>query len=233
MRKIIGFLGVLISILAFSFNRSLTGAVVGTSSVSNLSFVLTFALLIASFFVLTSKSLDAIMIPTGGHGERIKRALKDYDGKTPLLIAGMINRGEYGTNLKNTESSQIVKELRKNGIGYDQMILEGKSRDSLENFYNSLRKFEKLKKLAIATDDYQFERFKMYLERGKQTGEIPKDLEIEQLNTNKKYTLGERVYGILAYYKDLYRTRKGLKEGLKSSTTKGFIQKFKEFLWKP
>jgi hypothetical protein len=205
----------------FLFNSvypSITGAVIGDGYgiVNELSFIIGMAFLIG-FFVLHihSKSLEAIVIPTGSleaDEERSERAMIEYpkdEEKTPyILVTGDIHRDAHGRIKKDSQQSSIYKELRgKYGLTPSDMIIEGKSRDTLENFLYSIRKLKKkdIKKIEISTNRTQYWRFKMFEREAKKEGLIGEDFEISPLYTDESFS--QFAYGTLALAKDYLRVK--------------------------
>lgn len=141
--------------LFLSIDVTFTGAVTETNvKVSNsVFFIIGLAFFIVSLGLLAAgKSLESLLIPTGTKRAiqaRVETAMKDYEGreeKPYILIAGEIHRDERGRPEKDTQQALIYKELRERGLKPSDFIIEGKSRDTLENFLYSI---EKLKEKGI------------------------------------------------------------------------------------
>lgn len=167
-KKLFGFylltFGFLLILLSFSV--SLTGNLILENPFIKFNpFLLigTTFILFSVFFLLSRQPLDVIIIPTGGgewdpndkiysvDKERAQTGLKhknDLKENKYFLISGYMGRGpkEVGEG----QSYSIYKFLRKNGVKPSQMIIEGKSHDSLENVLYSLKKVkEKEEKLGV------------------------------------------------------------------------------------
>lgn len=214
-----------------SFNLSVTGAIIGTElSLSRYAlFVFGLALMcVSSIMYLRSKSLEAIVIPTGGDAlneKRIRAAMKDYASergdKPYVLVPGLIDRDLNGRVDPKTQQYKIYRELRdKYHLKPSDMIIEGKSTDTLENFLYSLDKLKKKKvnHLRIATSPTQYWRFKLFEDEAKGEGLIDESFEIKPIYTRE--TLSEFLYGVMAYAKDYLRVKSSdsLEEARKQKT---------------
>jgi len=223
---LIGVLLILISI-----NPSITGAVIGKDiDISNyISFTLGLSLMfVSSLMYLRAKSLEAIVIPTGGDAlneKRMRVAMKKYEsemGDTPyVLVPGLIDKDKRGRVLRETQQYKIYKELRNQyGLKPSDMIIEGKSTDTLDNYLYSLSKIKKkgINQLQIATSPTQFWRFKMFNREAKREGLVPESFEVKPLYTRESPY--EFVYGVLAYVKDYIRLKSegSLEEASKHKT---------------
>lgn len=201
----------------FSISFSFNGAVIGKNYdiLDRGMFILGIVFLSCSFVLyIHSKSLEkTIVIPTGSleaDKDRTSRAMIEYSkyhGKTPyLMISGDIQRDTHGKIKKDSQCFGVYKESRKCGIKPSDMIIEGKSKDSLENFLYSIRILKKkgIKKMDIATNKTQYWRFKMFESKAKKEGLIEGDFEIAPLYTHKNPL---QFYGILALIKDYVRIK--------------------------
>jgi len=168
-------------------------------------------LFIGSIIMLTSKkSLDAIIIPTGAgtwdpvekmysaDEERTKTALKhkrDLKGDRYFVISGYKGKGKKG--IKEGQSYSIYKFLRKHGIKPSQMIVEGKSHDTLENVLYTLKKLKKKKEkngikkswdIAFVSYPGHLERFEDFEEKAVKKGLIRKnDFKLKETSEDKHY----------------------------------------------
>jgi len=207
-----------IFLIISSFNPSITGAIIGTEV--NLSryalFVFGLTLMcVSSIMYLRSKSLEAIIIPTGGNAlneKRIKAAMEDYASergdKPYVLVPGLIDRDSKGRVDPKTQQYKIYKELRdRYNLKPSDMIIEGKSTDTLENFLYSLDKLKKknVNHLRIATSPTQYWRFKLFEDEAKEEGLIDESFRINPIYTRE--TLYEFLYGVMAYAKDYLRVK--------------------------
>ncbi|WP_369717496.1 YdcF family protein [Leptotrichia sp. HSP-536] len=117
--------------------------------------------------------------PTKSLMERIKAAT-EYLKKNPEVK--VIATGGQGKNENVAEGLAIKRELLKNGISEDRIILENKSKNTVENFRFSLEKIKKTEdeknrkiKVLIVTNDYHIFRSKNI---AKKVGFINKKYEI-------------------------------------------------------
>ncbi len=201
--------------LFFSVNVTFTGAIIGTSlQVSNMFlFILSLiALLGALLSYASDRALESLVIPTGGspniEEKRLETAMKQYGREEPkpyILVTGRIDRNKYGRPSRSSQY-RLYSELRKKyGLKPSDMIIEGQSKDTLENFLYSIKKLQKkgINKIKIATNPTQFWRFRMFEKRAKKEGLIDKSFEMEPLYTEESGR--EFIYGILAYIKDSSR----------------------------
>ena len=179
-------------------------------------------LLVISMILLTSntkKSLEAIIVPTGVKKANIKRGKKAGENYNVYKRQYFIISGAPEEPLKKSGRASIYRELRKYGIKPLQMNIEGKSRDSLENVIYSLKKLRKnTKKISFVSSPWHVKKFKYIIEKAKQEGYVPKDLEVEYITTNQN--IKDTLYGILALIKEKYKLRKGIDYALKHKTGK-------------
>ncbi|MEX0920023.1 MAG: hypothetical protein WDZ69_00385 [Candidatus Pacearchaeota archaeon] len=209
-------------LLASSLKINITGFVIGTVIESNFNFILGMILMIISILILSKGSLEAIVIPTGGRKRnetRIKEALKEYfdkDERPYILATGRIGRDEEGKVSKNSQQYNIYKALRDKklygkstgkGLKPSDMIIEGKSSDSLENFLYSIDKIKdkEVNNLLISTNPTQYWRFKLFENQAKKEGLID-----ESFRTKPVYTpesTKDFIYGILGFVKDYFRVK--------------------------
>jgi len=219
MKKIsVLFLGLGFIFLFSSVYFSVTGAVIGNNNIvaNKLSLIIGLSFLIGFFILhIHSKSLEAIVIPTGdleADEKRTERAMAEYprdEEKTPyVLVTGDIKYDAHGKIKKDSQQSSIYKELRnKYNLNPSDMIIEGKSRDTLENFLYSIKKLKKKKidKMEISTNRTQYWRFKMFEQEAKREGLIKDSFEITPLYTQE--SLSQFAYGTLALMKDYIRVK--------------------------
>ena len=205
-------------LLFFSLDISFTGLAIGKNiGISNpplLFFSLIFFIASAVLY-LSHKSLEALVIPTGGTSEvnkkRVETAMKDYSGtrhKPYIIVSGVINRDERGSPLRDTPQYSIYKELRaKYGLKPSDITVEGKSEDTLENFLYSINRLKKkgINQIKIATNPTQYWRFKLFAKQAKRERLIDDSFKIEPLYTSE--TPREFFYGVLAYFKDYFRVK--------------------------
>jgi len=201
-----------------SLSFTIVGNVIGVGAEvkDNFFFVIGMAFFIGSFILyLQSKSLEAIVIPTGdldADEKRTKRAMVEYsksDEETPyVLVTGNIKYDAHGEIKRDSQQPSIYRELRnKYHLNPSDMIIEGKSRDTLENFLYSIKKLKKKKinKMEISTNRTQYWRFKMFEREAKREGLIKEDFEITPLYTKESFS--QFAYGTLALIKDYVRLK--------------------------
>ncbi len=225
-------------LLFLSINSTITGAVIKTNTkiITPLFFILGLALFIGTFILYVSqRSLESIVIPTGTHEadeKRIKTAMQNYSNskqKPYILVTGEIQR-ENKKPRKDSQQYTIYQELRKQyGLKPSDMIIEGKSKDTLENFLFSLKKLpSEVKTLKIATSPTQYWRFKLFEQQAKKQGILDRDFQIQPLYTQESKK--EFLYGVAAYIKDYFRikTSQSLQEATKknSGSFTEFLKKF-------
>ena len=125
-----------------------------------------------------------------------------------VLVAGNIQRDASGRVKKDSQQYSIYKDLRKEyNLKPTDMIIEGKSEDTLENFLYSIKRLndKDINKMGIATNRTQYWRFKMFEKEAKEEGLIDEDFEMRPFYT--KETPKEFIYGILALAKDYARIK--------------------------
>ena len=226
MKKQLGFLFSVFGLTGvFMSVTTITGAVIGSASASFISMFYLVFVFAGILMLVSNQTLDTIIIPTGGkeNHRRTARAYQEYSsqgGKPEILITGTVQFDGDSGDLrleKNNQTQQIVKQLLDYGVKPKEIIIEGASTDTLENFlYSSeILKRKDVRSVGIATDGDQYARFKMFERKAKKQGLIPRKLHFYQLGVNQEEKgYGEkfkgRVYGTLAYLKDFYKTRKGL-----------------------
>jgi uncharacterized SAM-binding protein YcdF (DUF218 family) len=94
--------------------------------------------------------------------------------KPYVVISGGINR-ERGKIPKTAPQYVIYKRLRDEyKIKPNEIIIEGKSQDTLENFLYSIKKLKnkKINRMKIATNATQYWRFKLFETEAKKEGII-------------------------------------------------------------
>lgn len=208
------------SLLILSIKMNYVGAVTGTNLRIINSFFLIFSLIFFIFSIIlfiTNKSLESLIIPTGSleaDKKRVKTAMKNYfyadtkDSKPYVLISGEIQRDENERPKKDSQQYLIYKELRKNyGLNPSDLIIEGKSKDTLENFLYSIEKLKKrgISNIKIVTNPTHYWRFKLFENEAKKENLIDDSFKIEPIYTNE--SLKEFIYGVLAYVKDYIRLK--------------------------
>ena len=192
---------------------NITGAVInefksGQSIISLLALVL-FG--ISVFLLITRKSLDAIIIPLGDPIEkkRVGRAIEEYNKEMEEDPKGkhayFVISGERGNvDLKDSERYMTYNELRKHDIKPSQMVIEGKSYNTMENILNSLKEIKKRggREVGIASYPWHLKRFDYIIGQAKKEGIVDKDFKIHRLETSE--TVKEEIYGILSYLLEKY-----------------------------
>jgi len=158
-------------------------------------------------FLIERKSLDYLIIPTGDDLNEMKRAKKAAEEKAGhYIIAG------YGKK----EGKLIYDELRKKDVKPSDLILEKRSKDTLENVMYSFEKMENPKSVGIVSYPEHLRRFEMIIEKAKEEGKIPKGVKITYLPIEQSFK--ETFYGILANIKEKKRLKKGIDSAMKNPT---------------
>ena len=150
------------------------------------------------------KSLESIIIPTGGMNPRINRkrtdvAISDYFERMQrpyVLISGW-----------DCASYSIYRDARKRGLVPSDFIIERRARDTLGNFLYSVEELKKrgINSVKIATNPTHYMRFRLFEKKARKEGIIDDDFIIEPDYTSE--SPGDFVYGILAYVKDYFRLK--------------------------
>ena len=197
-------------LIPFSFN--ITGAAIGTLQGFSYLHAIGFAFLLISILIFASRqTLDAIIIPTSPSyeidTERTDKALGEhYKGKgNVLMITGKIDKP-----IKDSQVYKIYQHLRNSGIKPSQMVVEGKSKNTLENVLFSLDKLKKMgaKDVGIASNPSHLDRFEYIIKKAKEEGIIDEKFTIHRLETSEN--LSQKLYEGLANLKYRYQLRKGL-----------------------
>jgi uncharacterized SAM-binding protein YcdF (DUF218 family) len=164
-------------------------------------------LLFVSLLILTaSKSLDAVIIPSGGFEKSVDRARIAGEKEAKYyLISGYIDKGKP---IKESQAAAMYNELRKYGIKPSKMKIEGEAKDSLDNIIYSINKLKGLKKIGIVSYPEHLKRFEYIVNKAKKEGIIDEDVEIVKIPT--KENAREKMYGIFGNIKEKYRLRKGI-----------------------
>ncbi len=184
MKKGIGGITLLFSVVLLSIGiGGITGNVTGSYFQGRFLFIhiAGFVLLLVSILILTErKTLDAIIIPTGGGDwdydekmysadrDRTKEAMKhkgELRKERYFVISGY--KGKSKGDIREGQSYSIYKFLRRHGIKPSQMIVEGKSHNTLENALYTLKKLKdkKEKEGTKETWDIAFVSYPGHLER--------------------------------------------------------------------
>jgi hypothetical protein len=231
--------------LLLSVDVTFTGAVIGTDiEIKNTPFFIFSLVFFMASLVLfvVNKSLESLVIPTGtleADQRRVETAMRSYihtkEPRPYVLISGEIHRDERGRPKKESQQYSIYKELREHyGLKSSDFIIEGKSRDTLENFLYSIKKLKrkKVNHIKIATNPTQYWRFKLFEREAKREGLIDNSFEVEPLYTSE--TPKEFIYGVLAYVKDYVRVKSaGSLENAEKQRTGSFGNFLKNMLSTP
>jgi len=230
IKKKFGFLFLILSLFFLfglaSFN--LTGNAIQHYPWENFSFFHFIGMVLfflSIFLLMTRKSLDAIIIPTGGEGsEREKKALEEYEKREIgyFIISGKLEGGE---SLKESQRADIYRELRRHGIKPRDIKVEGKSSDTLENAIYSLGGLDGGEKIGIVSYPRHLDRFERIIEQMKEEERIPKDIRIEYIPTDQ--TFKQWAYGVAANVKERFRLKRGISEGREHKTGRlgNFVKK--------
>jgi len=217
-RRVLSSVFLFLALIAFGLpHLRFTGAVISEiPSSQNTLFIVALAFFIASVFLfLTRKSLDTIIIPTGGgefdpetrmwsqDKERTERAISEEDKLKDsgyFMISGYLGRGTE-ERLKG-QSYRIYKYLRDSEFFPKNIRIEGKSHDTEQNLLYSLKKIKEMKEkegkkgpldVGISTYHHHFGRFKDFYKKAIEKGLIEKnDFRLHKIPT--KETEEERKY---------------------------------------
>jgi len=186
----IGVIVFFISIILFgiSFSQTITGNVFSenVSEINWLRFI-TIGLFIISLFMMSMrKSLDMLIIPTGGktqNDQRVKRALEE-DKKRGIdyyLISGVKDTKE----LKNTQRADIYNQLREYGIPPKRIKVSGgeNTNENAEEAVKKIKGMENLHRIGIVSYPAHLDRFKQAIEKYK--SDLPKGIEFERVETEQ------------------------------------------------
>ena len=203
------FIGFVFLLAPASF--SITGNVIGGDFelYLNPAYILSLIFFIFSFIVFASRqSLDAIVIPTGGgewdpetdmysqDRDRTQKALrrKNRLGKEGYFVVS----GHRDPDSKGGQSQSIYKYLREHGIKPSEMMIEGKSHDTLENVIYALKKIREREikrhgrirrplKVAFVSYPEHLDRFEDFEKEAIKKGLIRKDdFEFHRIRTFPK-----------------------------------------------
>jgi uncharacterized SAM-binding protein YcdF (DUF218 family) len=221
----------LMAILLFSDITFIGAAIQETTNPTTPIFIIGLTLIMVALILQsTNNSLETILVPTGtplAAKERTKTAIKEYKKETDkpyVLISGVLDRDESRKIKKDSQTYDIYKEFKKKSdIKPSEFIIEGKSKDTLENFLYSIKKLKdkNIEHVKIATNPTQYWRFKLFENEAKKEGLIKNSFEMTPLYTHE--TPKEFLYGVLAYAKDFLRikTSKSLKDATSHHTKLG------------
>lgn len=150
------------------------------------------------------KSLESIIIPTGGTNSRTNRkrtdvAVKDYFERMRrpyVLISGW-----------DCSSYSIYRDARKRGLAPSDFIIERRSKDTLGNFLHSVEELKKrgIGSMRIVTNPTHYMRFRLFERKARREGIIGDDFSVSPDYTSESPK--EFVYGVLAYVKDYLRLK--------------------------
>lgn len=231
-RKILGSIFLFLALIVLSLpHLNFTGDVIseipGNQSIIFIAALMFF--IISVFLFLTRKTLDAIIIPTGGGAfdsetgmwsqdkERTEKAISEEDRLKEngyFMISGYLGKPEE--RLKG-QSYSIYKYLRDSGFFPRDIRVEGKSHDTGQNLLYSLKKMKEMEEkrgrrgpldIGIATYHHHFERFRDFYEQAIKKGLIEKnDFRLHEIPT--KETEEERKYenSLLRRIKHEYKLR--------------------------
>jgi uncharacterized SAM-binding protein YcdF (DUF218 family) len=252
MKKQVGFFIFLFGLIGILLSSiSITGAAIGVLSGSIISIFYLIFILAGALIVLEKERLDAIVIPTGGK-ENHRRAARAYQAylfeeNPDLIITGdLMDSSHFDLNSKelrfnkSEQIKEIIDQLSSYGANKDKIIVDGSSKNTLENFLHTSQLAQKrgLKSIGIATDDDQYKRFEMFERRAKEKGLIPREMHFYQLPVEDSQKLvmekiRDKIYGTLAYLKDRHKTKGGLPIGARSKkvSENKYIEAVKHALW--
>jgi len=172
MKKTVGILLIILSMVFFLKTPTLTGNVIGTSDTIKINFwlILNLATLIFGLLILTSrKTLDAIIIlgsPSEEESEdRTNLALEE---KADVYIATGGNTTSLNPKF-SSEAEMIYKRLRKGGISPRNIRVEKSSKDTTGNLIYALKKV-KGKEIGIVSTPSHLNRVGRIISVGKRDG---------------------------------------------------------------
>jgi len=210
--------------LIFGFNFNLTGSVIA-EYFKEKYFIFRmagFVSLFISILMLTERRdldaimLDAIIIPIGNKYKRnIRRAKKGAEEEAKYyVISGYRDKNRP---IKESQTADIYRELRKYGIKPSEIKIESESRDTLENAMNSLNKLKGLKRIGIVSYPEHLKRFNYIINKAKKEGFIDEDIEIVNIPTEE--TFMEKAYGVVGNIEERYRLRNGIERAQKKKNS--------------
>jgi len=207
----------LVFILA-NFSPTLTGKVISDVGIISYFSWIGLVFILGSLLMFVSrKSLDSIIIPTGGDSridmERTKEGKKAYQNKKEeyFVISGNI-MNSAGDKSKTRD---ILNELKSQGIDPSQITIEGKSKDSIGNIINSFKKIKQRggKKVGIVSYDDHLDRFEDIFNKAQGEGLIDSDFKLYKVPTTENNK--EKFYEVLAHVLHKYKLRNGIGNYLK------------------
>ena len=208
---------------SFLLSKQITlfsGAVIGISYFKeSSSFIFGVVFLFISLFLFIQRtSLDAIIIPTAPSKEIAKRRAERASRERSNQMIYVISGGKEKGSLKETQRYEIYKELRRHGIKPGEIVLEKKSKNTIENLMDSLELLKKkgARKIGISSNPSHLDRFETILHKAKKEGLVDKDVEIYRLGTEESF--GESIYGFFAKLINQYKLREGIKNSKKYET---------------
>jgi len=209
-----------ISLIITFKNLNITGNTI-LESVKQISItnILGLIFILGSFILFVGrKGLDAIVIPTGGgvfdpeenmnsqDRDRAKTAVeywKDLEKGGYFVISGYTEKNKEKP-LNKSQTYSIYKFLRKHGIKPSQMMLEGKSHDTLENVLYTLKKVKAKEQkdgdrkpwdVAFVSYPGHLERFEDFEKQAIKRGLFEeKDFNFYKIPTNRKDSPDEEKY---------------------------------------
>lgn len=220
-------------IILIGLKTSTTGGFIGTFlGISWLFFIGLFAFMVSIIVIIHKKTLDMIVIPTGGYEEnekRTKKALEEYDkgNVSKFLISGI----DEGIDLSKSQKYQIYKLIRdhdyKAPIKASDIKLTKGRRDSLDNIIYLIPELEGKKDVGIVSYPEHLKRFKYIIQKAKDEGKIPKGIKFHYIPTSQN--LKEFAYGFIANQRERIRLRKGIDEAMKEERGNYLINLIKRF----
>ena len=214
-----GFLSLLISIifLFVSFNPTISGGTIGINTNISFSFIIGLMFFILALVVLASRqALDAILIPTGDLSPDLKRTKRAYaEGKERKDQVYLITGVDLAVN--KAETYGIYKQLRSHGVPPRNIRIEGRSKTTLENVLESLKKLKDMgaHDVGIASYGTHLDRFEYVIKKAKEEGIIEPGYAFRVHRLPVQETWGEHIYGVVSNLLYRYELRKGLKNAEK------------------
>lgn len=224
--------------LILSYSTITTGNVISHTGLGFYFSWFGFILILGSLLMfVTRKSLDSVIIPTGGDEaediERAKEGEKAYDERNAdyIVVSGNIRDSEEDKN----QSRRIVAELKRHGINPSKITIEGRARDSIQNIIYSFRKIKQRGGTRVGIVSYpdHLNRFTEIFHRAQSEGLIDPKFKLYRIPTKENQR--EKFYEVLAHVLHKYKLRNGVKRYLErpdpmTELLKGLALKAKKFL---
>ena len=159
--------------------------------------------------------LEAIFVPTGepkAQGERARFGADCYHARAEHVPKVLISGEPVKTYFPDSKPGIIYRRMRKKDVPRDAFLFEFASRNTAENVAYSLDLINKygIESLHVVSNPSHLWRFEFFFNKAKEEGLIDKDTNITYVPTRKNILfedVGDVVYGVAAYFKDLIKWR--------------------------